>query len=140
MDTTLCKRWCPEDVTLAHRLLQRLTIKQMFYKRGRSGPCVEGLADLVLDAWGVPTGHYPHQLHVAEFCACRSVDVFMNIDLGVESRNTAKQTAKKRAGLHLQPDDDGGAAEPATKVRASLDSKMLVVRWSTMRMSRRTQR
>ena len=121
MDTTLCKRWCPEDVTLAHSLLQKLTIHQMFYKRGWSGPCVERLVHLVLEAWGLPTGHHPHQLHVAEFCACKSVDVIMNIDLGVESWNTAKETAKKRAGLHLQPDDDGGAAEPATEVRAPLE-------------------
>ena len=45
----------------------------------------------------------------------------MNIHLGIESRNTAKKTARKQAGLHLQPDDDGGAAEPATEVRAPLE-------------------
>ena len=53
--------------------------------------------------------------------ACKSVDVILNIDLGVESRNPAKKTARKRAGLHLQPDDDGGPAEPATEVRAPLE-------------------
>jgi len=41
----------------------------------------------------------------------------MNIDLGVESRNTAKATAKKHAALHLQPDDDGGDADPAKPLR-----------------------
>jgi hypothetical protein len=45
----------------------------------------------------------------------------MNIDLGVESRNTAKVTAKTRAALHLQPDDHGGAAEPASNARAPLE-------------------
>ena len=79
------------------------------------------LVDLLLDAWGAPSGPHPHQLHVAEFCACKSVGVIMNIDLRVESRSTAKETAKKRAGLHLQPDDDGGATEPATKPHAPLE-------------------
>ena len=45
----------------------------------------------------------------------------MNIDLGVESRNTAKQTAEKRARLHLQADDDGGDGEPAVQPRAFLE-------------------
>ena len=121
MDTTLCKRWCPEDVTLAHSLLQRATMHQMFYQCGWSAMCVERLVELVLQAWGVPTGHHPHQLHLAEFCACKSVDTIMNIDLGVESRNAAKETAKKRSGLYLQPDDDGGAAEPAAEARAPLE-------------------
>ena len=121
MDTTLCKRWFPEDVTLAHSLLQRASIYQMFYQRGRSAVCLERLVDLVLQAWGVPTGHHPHQLHVAEFCACKSVDVILNIDLGVQSRSTAKATAEKRSGLHLQPDDDGGAAEPAAEARVHLE-------------------
>ena len=75
----------------------------------------------MLEAWGVPTGHHPHQLHVAEFCACKSVDVILNIDLGVESRNTAKETAKKHTALHLQPDDDGGAAELAAKAHAPVE-------------------
>ena len=121
MDTTLCKRWCPEESTLAHSLLQRATVHQMLYQRGRSATCVERPVDLILEAWGVPTGHHPHQLYVDEFCACKSVDVIMNIDLGVASRNTAKETAKKRSGLHLQPDDDGGAAEPAAEARAPLE-------------------
>ena len=69
----------------------------------------------------MPTGHHPHQLHVAEFCACKSVDVILNIDLGVESRNTAKETAKKHTALHLQPDDDGGAGEPAAQGWAHLE-------------------
>ena len=121
MDTTLCKRWFPEDVTLAHSLLQRASIYQMFYQRGRSAVCLERLVDLVLQAWGVPTGHHPHQLHMAEFCACKSVDVIMNIDLGVHSRNTAKATAERRSSLHLQSDDDGGAAEPAVEARVPLE-------------------
>ena len=84
--------------------------------------CVGRLVDLVLQAWGVPTGHHPHQLHIAEFCACKSVDVIiMDIDLGVHSRSTAKATAQRRAALHLQPDDDGGAAEPAAEARAPLE-------------------
>ena len=45
----------------------------------------------------------------------------MNIDLKVESRNTAKETARKRSGLHLPADDDGGAGEPAAEPRASLE-------------------
>ena len=76
---------------------------------------MERLVDLVLQAWGAPTGHHPHQLHMAEFCACKSVDVITNIDLGVHSRSTAKATAGRRSGLDLQPDDDGGAAEPASE-------------------------
>ena len=83
--------------------------------------CLERLVDLVLQAWGVPTGHHPHQLHMAEFCACKSVDVIMNIDLGVQSRSTAKATAERRSGLHQQPDDDGGAAEPAPVARVPLE-------------------
>ena len=121
MDTTLCKRWCPEDVTFAHSLLQRASIYQMFYQRARTAVCVERLVDLVLLAWGVPAGHHPHQLHMAEFCACKSVDVIMNIDLGVQSRSTAKATAERKSALHLQPDDDGGAAEPAAKAHAPVE-------------------
>ena len=83
--------------------------------------CLERLVDLVLQAWGVLTGHHLHQLHMAEFCACKSVDVIMNIDLGVHSRSTAKETAERRSGLHLQPDDDGGAAEPAAEARVPLE-------------------
>ena len=84
--------------------------------------CLERLVDLVLQAWGVPTGHHPHQLHMAEFCACKSVDAIMDIDLGAPSRSTAKAAAERRAGLHLQPDDDGGAAEePAAEARAPLE-------------------
>ena len=45
----------------------------------------------------------------------------MDIDLGVHSRSTAKATAETRAGLHPQPDDDGGAEEPAAQARASLE-------------------
>ena len=52
MGTTLCERWFPEDVTLAHGLLQRASIYQMFYQRGQSAVCVERLVDLVLQAWG----------------------------------------------------------------------------------------
>ena len=52
MGTTLCKKWYPGGVTLAHSLLQRLTIHHIFYKRGWSGPCVETLVDPVLDARG----------------------------------------------------------------------------------------
>ena len=48
MDTTLCKRWFPEDVTLAHSLLQRASIYQMFCQRGRPAVCMERLVDLVL--------------------------------------------------------------------------------------------
>ena len=140
MDTTLCKRWCPDDVTLVHGLLQRLTIHQLFFTRGRSGTCVERLVDLVLDAWGVPTGHHPHQLHVAEFCACKSVDVIMNIMLGVESRNTAKETAKNERAYTYSPTTMVVLQSlPRRRVRLS-SSKMLVVRWSTMRTSRRTLR
>ena len=58
---------------------------------------------------------------MAYFCTCKSVDVIMNIDLGVHSRSTAKETAERRSGLHLQPDDDGGAAEPAAEARAPLE-------------------
>ena len=120
LDTTLCKRYCPEDVTLAHRLLERASIYQMFYQRGRSAVRVERHVDLVLQAWSVPTGHHPHQLHMAEFCACKSVDVIMNIDLGIQSRSTAQATAERRSGLHLQS-DDRGAAEPAAEARAPLE-------------------
>ena len=102
--------------------------------------CVERLVDLVLQAWGVPTGHDPQQLRMAEFCACKSVDVIMNIDLGAHARNTAKETAKKRSGLHLQPDDDGGAAEPAAEARAPLEFEKSVDRQSTKPTSRRTRR
>ena len=58
---------------------------------------------------------------MAEFCACKSVDVIMKIDLGVESLSAAKSTVERRSGLHLQPDDDGGAAEPAAEARAPLE-------------------
>ena len=93
----------------------------MFYQRGRSAACVERLVDLVLQAWDVPAGHHPHQLHRAEFCARKSVDVIIIIDLGIQSRSTAKATAERRSALHLQPNDDGGAAEPATDARAPLE-------------------
>ena len=44
----------------------------------------------------------------------------MNIDLGLGSRNT-KETAKTRASLQPQPDDDGDAAEPVAQKRAPLE-------------------
>ena len=69
----------------------------------------------------MPAGHRPHQLHIAEICACKSVGAIMNIDLGVHSRSTAKATAQRRAALHLQPDDDGGAAEQDGEARAPLE-------------------
>ena len=62
-----------------------------------------------------------HQLPMAEFCACKSVDVIMNIDLGTQSRSTAQATAERRSGLHPQSDDHGGAAEPAAEARAPLE-------------------
>ena len=37
------------------------------------------------------------------------------------SRTTAEATANQRACLHLQPDDDGGAEEPAAEARAPLE-------------------
>ena len=112
-DSTLCKRWCPSGVVLAHTLLQRATVHQAFQQRGASAVCLERPVDLVLQAWGIPSGHHPHQLYLAEFCACKSADVIMNINLGVQARNTAKQTAKKRSALHLEANDDGGPGEPA---------------------------
>ena len=121
MDTTLCKRWSSSTITLAHSALQSATIHQVFHQWGRSAVCLQRPIDVVHELWGVPSGHHPHQLHLAEFCACKSADVIMNIDLGVESRNTAKQTAEKRARLHLQADDDGGDGEPAVQPRAFLE-------------------
>jgi len=73
-----------------------------------------------LQAWGIPTGYHPHQLHVAEFCACKTVEIILNIDLGVESRSTAKTAAQKHTRLHLQHDDDGGAGEPASNAQPPL--------------------
>ena len=96
MDTTLCKSWQPSEIILAHSALQRMTLSQAF--RQLLGPvlCLQRPIDLVLEAWGVPTGHHPHQLFLAEFCACKNIDVILNMDLVAESRNTAKKTAQQK--------------------------------------------
>ena len=79
--------------------------------------CLGRPIDLLLEAWGVPTGHHPHQLYPAELCACKAVEVILNIGLGVESRNTAKATAQKHAALHLEHDTRGDDADLAKPVR-----------------------
>ena len=66
----------------------------------------------------MPAGHRLYLLYPAEFCACKSINVLMNIHLGVESRNSARATAQKHAALHLQPHIEGGDADPAEPRRA----------------------
>ena len=115
MDMTVCKQCCPEGVVLAHSGLQRATVHQLFQQRAESITLnrLSKPIDLVLEAWGVPTGHHPHQLYPAEFCACKSTEVILNIGIGVESRNTAKAKPQKHTALHFQPDDGGGDSDPA---------------------------
>ena len=117
MDTTMCKQWSPEEVVLAHTALQRATVYQLFRRRGGTLLCLGRPIDLLLEAWGVPPGHHPHQLHPAELCACKAVEVILNIGLGVESRTTATVTAQKHRGLHLEHDDYGDDADLAKPVR-----------------------
>ena len=71
--------------------------------------------------WGVPSGHHPDRLYIAEFCAYRIAETLSNIGLGVEGRNTTKHTSQKQSRLHLEAKDDGGAGEPAVQPRAFLE-------------------
>ena len=114
-DSTLCKRWAPSGVTLGESALQRATVHQLFSCWGPSAHGLQRVVDLVLELWGVPTGHHAHQLHLSEFCAYQCCEVISNMCLSVEARNTAKQTAEKRSKIHLVADDDGGAQEPSVQ-------------------------
>ena len=120
-DSTLCKRWASSEIALSGSSLQRATVRQLCSRWGASALCLQRVVDLVMELWGVPTGHHPHQLHLAEFCAHQCAEVISNVCLAVDSRTTAKQTAEKRSRLHLVADDDGGAGEPAAKARAFLE-------------------
>ena len=60
---------------------------------------------------------HTHQLYPAEFCACKAVEVILNIGHGIESRNTAKATAQKHAVLHLEHDTRGNDADLDKPVR-----------------------
>ena len=113
MDTTMCKQWSPEEVVLAHTALQRATVYQLFRQRGGTLLCLGRPIDLLMEAWGVPTGHHPQQLYPAEFCACNGVEIILNIGLNVESRNTAKAKAQKHTALHLDDEAHGDDADLA---------------------------
>ena len=120
-DTSLCKQWAPSGVNLSESTLQRALVHQLCSSWSSSALCLQRIIDVVLEYWGVPIGHHPHQLYVAEFCGHRCAEVISNVCLATEARNTAKQTAEKRSRLHLEIDDDGGAGEPAVQPRVFLE-------------------
>ena len=70
-------------------------------------------------------------------CVCGRIEAIMIIDLGVRSRSTATAGAGRRAGMCLQPDDDGGVEGLAAESRVPLEFEGAGGKWPTMQTSRR---
>ena len=103
-DTTLFKGVDVSTLSARNKMLQIL-IQQAIRVSTGGGSYLEPIIELTMQHLGVPLPWHPDQPHIAEWQACSTREILLNLDKSVDARNVAqKQAAKHKSSIVCDPD------------------------------------